>query len=82
MKKAAIAAAVISLALAGSAFAADNGQLQTFDQKKTSILKKLEDRINMAKEAQDCVQAAKTMDDLKVCREKHMAHMTEMEKMK
>lgn len=81
MKKAAIVVAVISLALAGSAFAVDSGKPQTFDQKKASTLKMLNDRMNKTQEAQNCVQASKIMDDLKTCRKNYMDHLAEMEKM-
>lgn len=82
MKKAVIVAAAISLALAGSAFAEDIKKSETFEQKKASISKRLEERANKTKEAHSCVQAAKNMDELKVCKEKHMKSMTDMEKTK
>ena len=86
-KKTVILAAALSLALMGSAFAVDNGQSQkgpgpNFDQKKASIIKKLDERVKKTKEAQNCVQAAKTMDDLKVCRENRMEHLKEIENIK
>jgi len=62
MKKAIVVAA-ISLALAGSAFAADAGKSENFDHKKAQVLKLLD-------EAKTCVQAAKNHDDFKACREK------------
>lgn len=82
MKKTAIMAVVISLALAGSAFAVDSGKAQTFDQQKASILKKLDERAKRTQDAQTCVQAAKTADDLKACRAKHAATIAEAEKAK
>lgn len=82
MKKAAIAAAVLSLSLAVPVFAVDSGQSQPFAQKRATIIKKLDERIRKTKEAQNCVQASKTMDDLKVCRENHMEHLKEMENVK
>ena len=62
MKKAIVIAA-ISLALAGSAFAADAGKPENFEQKKAEVLKLLD-------EAKTCVQAAKNHDDFKACKEK------------
>ena len=82
MKKAAIAVA-ISLALAGSAFAVDGGQSQNgpgpnFDQRKTDILKMLDERASRIQEEKNCVQAAKNHEDLKACREKQREKMEKM----
>jgi len=82
MKKAAIVVA-ISLALAGAAFAVDAGQYQNgpgpdFDQRKTEILKMLDERASRIQEEKDCVQAAKNHEDLKVCREKQREKMEKM----
>jgi hypothetical protein len=81
MKKALIAAA-LSLVLAIAAFAADTGQpgnvpVQNFDQRKTDILKMLDERLASLQEAKTCIQAAKNDDDIKTCRDKHRAEMME-----
>jgi Flp pilus assembly protein TadD len=83
MKRALIAAAVLSLTFALSAFAADNGQQQNspgqnFEQRKAELLKMIDERIAGIQEAKTCVQAAKNHEDLKVCRDKHRAEMRNM----
>jgi hypothetical protein len=82
MKRTLIAAAVLSLAFAVPAFAADsnpppNPTGQTFEQRQADILKMIDERITSLQEGKTCVQAAKNEDDLKVCRQKHMAEMRE-----
>ncbi len=82
MKRALTAAAVLSLAFAVPAFAAEGGQPQnaqgaTFEQRQANILKMLDERIASLQAGKACVQAAKSDDDLKACREKHMAEMRE-----
>jgi len=82
MRKALIAAVALSLVLAVAAFAVDNGQpgnvpVQNFDQRKTDILKMLDERLASLQEAKSCIQAAKTNDDIKTCRDKHRAEMME-----
>ena len=73
MKKAIVVAA-LSLTLAGSAFAVDSAQAPkggaNLEQKRAEILKMLE-------EEKTCVQAAKSHDDLKVCRDKAREAMKE-----
>jgi hypothetical protein len=83
MKRTLIAAALLSLAFAVPAFAADGGQpptapAQTFEQRQAHILKMIDERIASLQEGKTCVQAAKNVDDLKACREKHMSEMREM----
>jgi hypothetical protein len=82
MKRAIIAAAVLTLVFAISALAAENGQqpnepAATFEQRQARILKMFDDRISAIQEAKTCVQAAKSDDDLRACRKKHMTDMRE-----
>jgi hypothetical protein len=82
MRKALIAAVALSLVLAVAAFAVDNGQpgnvpVQNFDQRKTDILKMLDERLASLQEAKTCIQVAKNDDDIKTCRDKHRAEMME-----
>ncbi len=77
MKNAMIAAAVLLLALAASAFAADvkqppNPSGQTFEQRQAQILKMFDERIAGLQEGKTCVQAAKNDDELRACRETQM----------
>jgi len=77
-----IAAIALSLVLVAAAFAADTGQpanapVQNFDQRKTDILKMLDERIASLQEAKNCIQATKNNDDIKLCRDKHRAEMME-----
>jgi len=83
MKRALIAAAVVlSLAFAVSAFADErqpsNNPGQNFEQRKAEILKMMDERIAGIQEEKSCVQAAKSHEDLKACREKHRAEMGKM----
>ena len=82
MKRTMIAAALISLAFAAPALAAEGGPSptvpgQTFEQRQSNILKMIDERIAGMQEGKTCVQAAKSDDDLKACREKHMSEMRE-----
>jgi hypothetical protein len=83
MKKALIAATVLSLACGLPTFAADIAQppqapAPNFDQRKADILKMIEGRINSLQDEKNCVQAAKNHEDLQVCREKHRAEAGRM----
>jgi len=83
MKRALIAAAVLSLAFAVPAFAVEGGQppkdqAQSFEQKKADILKKIEARMARNQEEKSCVQAAKSHEDLKACWEKQKQEMEKM----
>ena len=80
MKRAFIAAALLSLAFAVSVFADDSGQppqgqAPNFEQKQAEILKNIDTRIAGLQDDRVCVKAAKNHDDLKVCRDKQMAEM-------
>jgi hypothetical protein len=80
MKRAVIAAAVLSLIFAGLAFAAEGtqptaGAAPSFEQMKANHLKKLDDRIKSLQEEKSCAQAAKDQDEMRACRSKHKAEM-------
>ena len=85
MKRTFIAAAVLSLAFAVPVFAADGGQQQqgqtpNFEQKQAEILKMIDARTASLQDDRACVQAAKKLDDLKVCKDNRDKAMAEMEK--
>ena len=78
MKRQAIAAAVLSLALSATVFAAEATQPSAytdFEQIKANHLKKLEERISILQEEKSCMQSAKNRDDLNACRFKHREEM-------
>jgi hypothetical protein len=80
MKRALIVVALLSLVFTVQAFAVDGGTPaaapgKTFEQRQSNILKMMDERLASLQEAKTCVQAAKSDDDLKACREKHMAGM-------
>ena len=83
MKRAAIVAAVVlSLVFAVSAFAIEGSQppgetAPNFEQMKVDHLKKLEERMSSLQQEKTCVQAANNQDDLMACRAKHKAEMKE-----
>jgi hypothetical protein len=82
MKRAIIAAVLLSLAFAAPILAAEGGPPpsapgQTFEQRQAHILKMLDERIASLHEGKTCVMAAKNDDDLRACRDKHMAEMRE-----
>ncbi|MFZ3135826.1 MAG: hypothetical protein WA126_00370 [Thermodesulfovibrionales bacterium] len=83
MKRAAIVAAVVlSLVFAVSAFAIEGSQppgetAPNFEQMKADHLKKLDDRMTSLQKEKVCVQAAKNQDDLRACRSTHKADMKE-----
>ena len=75
MKKALISAIVITLAFALPAFAAENNQPQQargpgFEERKAEILGHIDERIARNQQERACVQAAKSREDLKACRDK------------
>ena len=80
MKKTLIAAVLLSLAFVVPAFAVEGNQPppvpgKTFEERQARILKMIDGRITSLQEGKACVQAAKNDNDLKACREKHMAEM-------
>ncbi len=82
MKRALIAAALVSLAFVVPAFAVEGSQPpaapgKTFEERQAFILKMIDGRIASLQEGKACVQAAKSDTDLKACREKHMSEMKE-----
>jgi hypothetical protein len=82
MKTAIIAAALLSLAFAAQVLAVEGGPPpsapgQTFEQRQANILRMIDERIANLQEGKTCVQAAKSDDDLRACRERHMAEMRE-----
>ena len=75
MKRTAIAAIVLSLALAGPALAIESSAppkapTANFEQKKAQILKNIDDRLSRLQKERECFQAAKSDDDLRGCRVK------------
>jgi hypothetical protein len=82
MKKALLAAVLVSSAFVMPAFAADSGQqppttAPTFEQRQAHMLKMIDERMSSLQAGKACVQAAKTSGDLNACRDKHMAEMRE-----
>jgi hypothetical protein len=81
MKTAMIAVAV-SILLAAPAFAADNapqpkGPGPNFEQRKSEILKRIDERIARNQEEKACVQAAQNHNDIKACRDKFKSEFQE-----
>jgi hypothetical protein len=80
MKRAIIAAVLLSLAFAVPILAAEGGQPpsapgKTFEQRQADMLKFVDERIATLQEGKTCVQAAKSDDDLTACKEKFMTEM-------
>jgi hypothetical protein len=78
--KTALIAAILTGALIVSAFAADSdtnpqGLGQDFEQKKSDVLKHIEQRIARVQEEKACVQSAKAHSDIRACREKFRVEM-------
>ena len=69
MKRAAIVAAVVlSLVFAVSAFAIEGSEpAPNFEQIKADHLKKLDDKITSLQQVRGCIQAAENRDDLTTC---------------
>jgi hypothetical protein len=82
MKKTLIAAVLLAVAFVVPAFAVEGNQPppvpgKTFEERQAHILKMLDQRMASLQEGKACVQAAKSDNDLKACREKHMSEMKE-----
>jgi hypothetical protein len=82
MKKTLIAAVLLALAFVVPAFAVEGNQPppaqgKTFEERQAHILKMIDERMAGLQEGKACVQAAKSDNDLKACREKHMSEMKE-----
>jgi len=80
--KTVLIAMAASILFAAPAFAADNapqpkGPGPSFEQRKSDILKHIDERIARNQEEKTCVQAAKNHDDLKACRDKIRAEVME-----
>jgi len=74
MKTAALAA-LISLSIVMPAFATEGGQPRIgpgpdFELRKAEILKRIDQRLTRLQEMKACIQAARTRDDARACREK------------
>jgi hypothetical protein len=71
MKRALFAAVLLSLALVVPALALESGPptgpAPSFDEKKTLILKHLDERITKLQQEKDCVKATKSDEDLNGC---------------
>ncbi len=75
MKRAVIAAFVLSLAFALPAFAAESneppkGAAPTFEQRKAQYLKSIDERSARLQEEKTCIQASKNENDFRACRNK------------
>ncbi|HTG01623.1 MAG TPA: hypothetical protein VK654_13670 [Nitrospirota bacterium] len=80
MKKSFIAVTLLSLVIALPVCAAEGSPPprpagQTFEQRQANILQSLDQRLAALQEAKACVQGAKSDDDLRACRQKHMDEM-------
>ncbi|HXE96483.1 MAG TPA: hypothetical protein VN642_08760 [Dongiaceae bacterium] len=78
--KTAMIAMTVSILFSAPAFAADNapqfnGAGPSFEQRKSDILKHIDERIARNQEEKSCVQAAKNHDDIKACRDKFKAEV-------
>ncbi len=75
MKREVIAALALSLAFALPAFAAESneppkGTPPTFEQRKAQYLKNIDERSARLQEEKTCIQAAKSENDFRACRNK------------
>ena len=50
----------------------------TFEERQAEVLKHIDTRLSSLQEEKTCVQAAKSHDDLRACRQKHHAEMDHM----
>jgi hypothetical protein len=75
MKRALIAAMLLSLVLVVPGFAAESNEppkvpAAALEQRKAQILKQIEERSSKLQKEKNCVQAAKSDDDLNACKGK------------
>ncbi len=68
-------AAIVSLSMMMPVFAFDGGQPPrgpggNFEARKGEILKRIDERITRLQQMKACIQAARTHEDAKACREK------------
>jgi len=72
-RKVIVAAAVLSMAFAAPAFAAEGTQstqeaASNVEQMKADYLKRLEDRMNSLQQEKTCIEGAQSQDDLRNCK--------------
>ena len=78
-REAIVVAAVLSIAFAGPAFAAEGTQspaettsntetTSDFEQMKTDYLKRLEDKMNRLQQQKTCTEEAQSQEDLRNCK--------------
>ncbi len=74
MKTITIAVILVSMGFLTPAFAQDNqprkGPGPDFESRKTQILQRIDERLKGLQDKKDCIQAARSHDDLKSCMEK------------
>lgn len=82
--KTALIAMAVSILFAVPAFSVDStpqskGVGPNFEQHKSDIIKRIDERIARNQEEKSCVQAAKNHDDVKACRDKFKAEVKEQQ---
>lgn len=88
MKKILVSIASFSILIAGTAFAAEkaaqpNANAKDFKATQEMIVKHLDERIDMLQREKACVEAAKSDEDLNLCRERFREERKEaLDKMK
>ena len=78
--KTALMAGIVFLMLSTPAFAAESGEVseeeaKIVEQQKGAAIKLLDERISMLQDERACLSAAKSIADLKVCRQKQREDM-------